>query len=72
MAAVNRVTIESLRYPHCRADVEVAGKSKAGIVLTVRSGACYMQTYATHAELQALGEMLLRHADEGEVLEVAV
>lgn len=37
----------------------------------VRTGAASLQTYATRDELRALGEMLLRHANENEVLEVA-
>lgn len=37
----------------------------------VRTGAAWLQTYATRDELRALGEMLLRRANANEVLEVA-
>jgi hypothetical protein len=41
------------------------------LTLVVRTGAACLQTYATRDELRALGEMLLRHANANEVLEVS-
>ena len=70
---MNRVVIESASYPNCRVEFEIAYTVKTTdeiTVLSIRSGAVRLQTYATRDELRALGEMLLRHADEGEVLEV--
>lgn len=70
---MNTVTIQSDTYPNCRTDVCVYEVRCPGgtVILRVESGATALQTYATRAELRELGEMLLRCADEGEVLEVA-
>lgn len=72
MAAVTTV-IKSDAYPHCETEIRVESwEGRWAIVpLIVSSGAMRLQTYATRDELRALGEMLLRHADEGKVLEVA-
>ena len=77
MAAVTTV-IKPDFYPHCETEIRVEswegrGGSRRGntVPLIVSTGAVRLQTYATRDELRALGEMLLRHADEGEVLEVA-
>lgn len=40
------------------------------VALVMSSGGATLQTYATRDELRALGEMLLQHANENEVLEV--
>ena len=72
MAAVTTV-IKPDFYPHCETEIRVESWEGRGamVPLIVSSGAMRLQTYATRDELRALGEMLLRHADEGEVLEVA-
>lgn len=73
MAAVTTV-IKSDVYPQCATKIRVEsweGRRGNTVPLIVSSGAVRLQTYATRDELRALGEMLLRHADEGEVLEVA-
>jgi hypothetical protein len=41
------------------------------ITVVIETGAARLQTYATRDELRELGEMLLRHANANEVLEVA-
>ena len=67
------VTIKSAIYPTCRTAVEVATVPGDGgtIILRIGTGAASLQTYATRAELRRLGEMLLRHANENEMLQVA-
>ena len=69
----NEVTIYSNPYPECKTVIyisDVPGPDNT-IIFFIYSGACRMQTYATHDEMRALGEMLLRRANANEVLEVA-
>ena len=73
-ASLNRrVHIASERFPNCGVTVRVseARADDGTFILCIDSGAASLQTYATRDELRALGEMLLRVADEGEVLDVA-
>lgn len=68
----NEVTLYSDHFPACKTSFCVAEQlSEDGrFVVCVDTGAAYLQTYATRDELRALGEMLIQHADAGEVLEV--
>ena len=68
---MNRVTIGSAPYPECATQFRVQLMSVGGQALVISTGAVTLQTYPTRAELRALGEMLLRHANGNEVLEVA-
>jgi hypothetical protein len=70
----NRAVIASAMYPACRTQVRVCPEVRLDdgcIALCVDTGASTLQTYATRDELRALGEMLLRYANENEVMEVA-
>ena len=69
------VEIESAFFPNCRSRIGVSLDGNADpnmppIILTVYSGACHVQTYATRDELRRLAELMLRVANENEVLEV--
>lgn len=69
-----RVTIESDWYPPAKTCVRLGVTRPAGpdiIPLIVETGGMAAYSYATRDELRALGEMLIQHADAGEVMEVA-
>ena len=70
---MNNVVIQSETYPRCSTSVHVSDVpgTDGTIILCIGTGGMSLQTYATRDELRALGEMLLRHANENEVLEVA-
>ena len=59
-------------FPWCKTEFAVSpsGVEGAHATIAIRTGACTLQTYATRAELRRLGELLLRHANENETLEV--
>jgi hypothetical protein len=67
------MTIASETFPHCKTQVTVHSDlcDDKTLCLCIDTGAAYLQTYATRDELRELGEMLLRHANANEVLEVA-
>ena len=69
---MNHVVIQSDPYPRCSTSVQVSDVTGAEdtVVLVIRTGAASLQTYATRDELRALGELLLRHANENETLQV--
>jgi hypothetical protein len=69
---MNHVVIQSDPYPSCSTSVQVSGVTGAEdtVILVIRTGAASLQTYATRAELRLLGELLLRHANENETLQV--
>ena len=69
----NEVVIQSALYPNCstRIHVSVVPGDGGTVILCVGTGAMSLQTYATRDELRRLGEMLLRHANENETLQVA-
>jgi hypothetical protein len=74
VSAENRAVIASAMHPACRTQVCVYPDVRLDdgcVAIRIDTGAAALQTYATRDELRALGEMLLRHADENEVLEVA-
>ena len=68
----HEVVIASAPYPNCRTavDVSTVPGTDETVILVIRTGAASLQTYATRAELRRLGELLLRHANENETLEV--
>ena len=71
----SRVSIKSMMYPWCATEVSIRSPndpidSSLPVTLTVRTGASYLQTYATREEIRKLAEMLLEHANENEVMEV--
>ena len=68
----NEVIIQSEPYPQCSTTVRVSEVPgiDGTIVLCIGTGAASLQTYATRDELRRLGEMLLRHANENETLQV--
>ena len=68
---MNRVTIGAVPYSECATQFRVQLMSGGGQALVISTGAVTLQTYATRSELRDLGEMLLRHANENEMLEVA-
>ena len=70
---MNHVVIKSDPCPHCSTSVHVSDATgvEDTVILVISTGAASLQTYATRAELRRLGELLLRHANENETLEVA-
>ena len=68
----NEVTIRCAPFEPCRTTVRISPVEGVDgtLILCVVTGAMNLQTYATRDELRALGEMLIQHADAGEVLEV--
>lgn len=72
----DEVTFRPL-YKQCETLFYVSAASAASksdgmdFTVCIRTGAVALQTYATRDELRALGEMLLRHASDNEVMEVA-
>ena len=69
----NEVVIQSALYPNCSTSIHVSQVQgiDGTIILCAETGAMSLQTYATREELRQLGELLLRHANENETLEVA-
>ena len=69
---MNHVVIQSDPYPHCSTSVHVSDATgvEDTVILVISTGAASLQTYATRAELRRLGELLLRHANENETLQV--